>query len=147
MPAWQSAPQPAQPPMWQRPGGMENMGRWAKLLGLALIVIGGLILIVGVYDSAYCVTNTPPNCGSSNYSGVITSELVGKLLVVLGLGAMALGAAMKMRFALEWGAGRGADEARFVSLDRLNQTIILVVSIALIVWLLTSVASALPTGG
>jgi hypothetical protein len=130
---------PAHPPMWQRPGGMEGMGRWAKLLGLALLVIGGLILVAMFYDQYYCFTNTPATCGTSNTSGLITALLVGKLLAVLGLGAIALGAAMKMRFALEWNTAYTDAQARFLALDRLNQTIIMVVAIVLIVVVMTSV--------
>jgi hypothetical protein len=127
--------------MWQRPGGMETLGRVAKLLGLALSVIGGLILTIGVYSAYYCYANSPPNCGTGLISGILNSEIAGKVILILGLGAIALGAAMKMRYALGWNPNRSADELKFVIADRWVNTIIFSVALILLVWVALSVVT------
>ncbi len=126
-----------------RPGGMELLGRVAKLLGIALLIVGVLIAVAGASLPGNCL-QTGANCGptGSNWpSQAAWAMLIGKTLATLGLGALALGALLKMRYALGFPASGHHDEVLFTISDRWFNGVLFLVTILQLVLLLTDMAT------
>jgi hypothetical protein len=152
--------QPAQNPNWSqpppagwsppgahstylsRPGAYDGLSRLAKLLGLVLAFVGLLVVVVFASNPGNCY-QTGNNCGptGSNFMAQSAWAIVaGKTLFALGLGAIALGALLKLR-----GLGNPASGKRedldFVLADRRSNGLTFLVSLLLMVVLLLTVNS------
>ncbi|MHB8351865.1 MAG: hypothetical protein ACYDFT_04130 [Thermoplasmata archaeon] len=127
----------------QRPGSMELMGRLAKIIGIALLVVGVLVAVAGASFPGNCA-QTGTNCGptGSNWPAQADwSVLFGKVLATLGLGALALGALLKMRYSLGFPASGKRDEVVFTISDRWFNGILFLVTVFLLFELLMSMAA------
>jgi hypothetical protein len=123
-PAWAASTGWNQPPptvpFTHRPGAMEGLSRWVKLIGLALVVIGALVAVIAASPPGNCV-QTGANCSPSGTdfpAQALWGMLAGRLLLVLGFGALALGGFLKMRWGDGMPASGRAEEVNYVLADR-----------------------------
>jgi len=144
-PGWTPAPTV---PWVARPGAMESLGRWAKILGLALLFVGVLVVVVGASYPGNCYT-TGANCGPTGSgfpAGMAWSILIGKALVVFGLAGLALGGMMKMRFGAGMPASGRAEEINYIVAVRRHNGLLVLICLILLIVILLTVNAAPPIG-
>lgn len=127
-----------------RPGSMDMLSRLAKVLGLALIFVGVLLIVVGGSVPGSCF-QTGTNCGptGSNFPSQLANVvLAGKALFVIGLTAMAMGAFLKMRGMQNPTSGKREDLDYAIADRRFNGLLVLTCVVLLAVTLFT--INALP---
>lgn len=124
-------------------GSMEMLGRLAKIIGITLLVLGALVAVTGASFPGNCA-QTGTNCtptGSNWPAQADWSVLVGKVLATLGLGALALGALLKMRYALGFPASGKREEVAYTISDRWFNGILFLVTVFLLFTLLMSMTA------
>ncbi len=139
LPQWS----PGRPP-WQsmvRPELWSFVSFISRAVGFVLIFAGTLAIVAGVSIPGSCLT-TPASC--SGFLGNAANWLiVGKILAVLGLGALGLGAALKLHYVLRAPSEDRPSEAQVVAAERRSTGLLFVITVLLLFVLILTVNSGL----
>ncbi|HEV8049708.1 MAG TPA: hypothetical protein VGP88_03845 [Thermoplasmata archaeon] len=133
---------PPPPPMWTPMGVPQRrmmidpwplLGFWARAVGFLLLFLGTLIVVSFASPGGGCVT-TPSSC-SGFAAQALNAVLAGKILWVLGLGALGAGAAIRLHWGLRMPENPRPDEVNFVLADRRANGLLFILSMALLLLL------------
>jgi hypothetical protein len=122
---------------------MDMLSRLAKVIGLALVFVGVLLVVAGGSVPGSCFT-TGTNCSASgtNFPSQLANVLlVGKLLFVIGLAAFMTGAFVKMRGLQNPPSGKRED-LDYVIADRRFNGLLIIVCLLLMAFTLFTVNMA-----
>jgi hypothetical protein len=109
------------------------LGFWARAVGFLLLFLGTLIVVSFASPGGGCVT-TPSSC-SGFAAQALNAVLAGKILWVLGLGALGAGAAIRLHWGLRMPENPRPDEVNFVLADRRANGLLFILSMALLLLL------------
>jgi hypothetical protein len=103
----------------------------AQSIGLLLLFVGGLIAVTGGVVPPGCIA-TPSSCNAGTAANVDWAIMAARLLLVLGLFGLAVGAGLHLQFRPALAAGASPEETRVYISRRRGEFILLVISILLL---------------
>jgi hypothetical protein len=109
------------------------LGFWTRAIGFLLLFLGTLIVVIGATPGGGCVT-TPSSC-SGFAAQALNSILAAKILWVLGLGSLGVGAAVRLHWGLRMPENPRPDEVNFIMADRRTNALLFVLCLVLLLLL------------
>jgi hypothetical protein len=120
------------------------LGFWTRAVGFFLIFAGTLVVVLGASPGGGCYTNAA-SCGIGFIGQIANAIWAGKILWVLGLGALGAGAAIRLHWGLQMPENATSEHVAWIVSDRrMNGILFLVCLVLLLVLLLTFSLPAVP---
>jgi hypothetical protein len=140
---WAGAAGPYLPNLRHDPWGLISF--ISRAVGFLLVFVSALVMVAAVSYPGGCYNGFLPGsaCGTTWQANAAGAILLAKLLVVLGLGAIGFGAAVKLHYGLRASNATSADDGRWMASERRANMGLFIMSIVLMVVIALSV-NALP---
>lgn len=105
------------------------LGFWTRVLGFFLLFAGALVVVAGATPGGNCYSSATACSGFASQAA--NSILAARILWVLGLGALAAGAAIRLHWGIRMPEGAKPEDVTWAIADRRTNALIFVVCIVL----------------
>ncbi len=119
--------------MMQKMDTMTPMlSSFAKMIGIALLFVGTLVIVIGGTEPSSCFTSTA-GCGAGALQTALNSILAARIIWTIGLAGLAFGAGLKLRSVTRNPSPGTTAEAIAWTADRARNGMLFAVSAVLMV--------------